>query len=520
MDALAVLIPLIPFFAAFIIGIGNWLGWVADEKSETFTAMVANWAITMACLLALVVFSADCFGKNSGRFTAGTWLASDTFKISFSFLTSGFNVQLAAVFSILIMITVRFSVNYMHRESGFHRFFGIICLFASAVFLIVLSGNMAGTFIGWELAGLSSYLLIAYAYDRPVASTNATRVFVTNRIGDAGFILGIGLSYAWLESTNWQDLNASVADLSKGEAAALGLCFTIAALVKSAQLPFTPWLARSMEGPTPSSAVFYGAVMIHAGVYLIILLQPLIDNTPLAQGMLVLLGSVTAIYGFFTGLTQTDVKSSMAYATAAQLGLMFTECGLGFWHLASWHLCAHAIVRGYLMLVAPSFMQNVKDNPVKPVLPVLAKSRRLFTASIQRFWIEQITDWALVRPVQKLAHDLSYFDDFILDKLMGVPVPALNAVSTLAQLEENELAAQLEENAEKAVHKTGLIGLIMGWFIDWVNWFEGRFVLQGLSRDTLHVGKRFGQLANQFEIIMLRPRYLVLFVFTTLLVAF
>jgi NADH:ubiquinone oxidoreductase subunit 5 (subunit L)/multisubunit Na+/H+ antiporter MnhA subunit len=520
MDALAGLIPLIPFFAVVIIGIGNWLGWIADEKSEAFTAMVANWAITMACLLALVLLGADGLGKNSGAFTAGNWLASDTFKISFSFLTSGFNAQLAAVFSILIMITARFSVNYMHREPGFHRFFGIICLFASAVFLIVLSGNMAGTFLGWELAGLSSYLLIAYAYDRPVASTNATRVFVTNRIGDAGFILGIGLCYAWLESTNWRDLNASVVDLSKGEAAALGLCFTIAALVKSAQLPFTPWLARSMEGPTPSSAVFYGAVMIHSGVYLIILLQPIVDNTPLVQGMLVLFGSATAIYGFFTGLTQTDVKSSMVYATAAQLGLMFIECGLGFWHLASWHLCAHAIVRGYLMLVAPSFMQNVKDNPVKPVLPMLAKSRRLFTASIQRFWIEQINDWALVRPVQKLAHDLSYFDDFILDKLMGVPVPALNAVSTLAQLEENELAADIAFNVKNCVHQTGFIGLIMGWLTDRVHWFEDRLVLQGISRDALHIGRNFGHLAHHFELIILRPRYLVLFVMITLLVAF
>ena len=520
MDALAVLIPLLPFLASVIIGAGHVLGWIKDEACENFTAVTANWALTMACLLALALMGSDFMGKNSGIFSVGTWLTSDKLTISPSFLTSGFNVQLAAVFSVLLMIIARFSVNYMHREPGYHRFFAINCLFAASVYVIVLSGNMVMTFAGWEIAGFCSYLLIAYAYDRQTASVNATRVFVTNRIGDAGFILGIGLSYAWLESTNWNDLNTLIKDISKGETVSLSLCFTVAALVKSAQFPFTPWLARSMEGPTPSSTVFYGAVMIHAGVFLLILLQPLVDNTPLMQGMLILCGAATVIYSYFTGLTQSDVKSSMVYATSVQLGLMFLECGLGLWQLASWHLCAHAVVRCYLMLVTPSFIQNVKDNPVKPITPLLAKSRRFFIASLQRFWVEQISDWALVRPVQRLAHDLSYFDEYILDKLMGVPVPALNAVSTLAQLEESELAADIDLNTKNTVHKTGLIGLIMGWLTDWVHWFEDRLVLQGVSRDALHIGRNFGHLANQFEHIVLRPRYLVLFVFITLLVAF
>jgi len=172
--------------------------------------------------------------------------------------------------------------------------------------------------------------LIAYAYNRPTAAINATRVFVTNRIGDAGFILGTELSYAWVGSINWNDLNAASAQLTTGQATGISLCFAMSAFAKSAQLPFTPWLARAMEGPTPSSAVFYGAVMIHAGVYLVCLLEPVFEQAPFAMAVLSVVGCTTAIYSFIVGLTQTDVKSSLVFATSGQLGLMFLECGLGF----------------------------------------------------------------------------------------------------------------------------------------------------------------------------------------------
>ena len=182
-----------------------------------------------------------------------------------NFITTGFSVTLAALFAILLFIIIRFSVNYLHREAGFHRFFFLLSLFASAMLLLVLSGNAIGTFIGWEIAGLCSYLLIAYAYDRPVAAFNATRVFVTNRIGDAGFILGMGLSYTWAKGLDWSQLNALSTQLTSGQASAIAFCFAVAAFAKSAQIPFAPWLARAAEGPTPSSAGFYGAIMVHAG---------------------------------------------------------------------------------------------------------------------------------------------------------------------------------------------------------------------------------------------------------------
>lgn len=521
MDAMVVLIPLMPLLAAALIGIGHLLGIVKGEASETFTALVATWTISMSCLLALALFGADILHLNNGSFAIGLWLESDNLKIAPNFISTGFSLKLATLFSVLLLVITRFSVNYMHRETGFHRFFFILSLFSSAMLLLVLSGSILGTFVGWEIAGLCSYLLIAYAHDRPVAVANATRVFVTNRIGDAGFVLGIGLSYLWAGSVNWSDLNAAVAELSRGEATAIAFCFALAALAKSAQLPLSPWLARAMEGPTPSSAAFYGAVMVHAGVYLIITLEPLMQEIPLVRALLIFSGLTTALYSYFSGLTQTDVKSSQAFATTGQLGLMILECGLGFYQFAAWHLCAHSIVRCYLLLTAPSFMFNVRDIPVNPVAPVLANNRWLFVASLQRFWIEQITDWVLVKPIRYLAHDLSYFDDNIVDRIMGVSAPALTEASTLAQKEEQHLAARLSgDDASTFAKSTGLIGAIVGWAAQLIQWFEDRFVIQGIGKDAINFGRNIGHLANKFELLVLKPRYLMLLVFITLLMAF
>lgn len=520
MDALVVLIPLMPLASAMVVGIGHLFGVICGEADESTTAGIAGWTISMSCLLALTLLVADLLGKNVGSYTTGHWLNSDTLDVQMNFITSGLNVRLAALFSLLLAVVIRFSIDYMHREAGYHRFFFILSLFASSMLLLVLSGNAVGTFIGWEVAGLCSYFLIAYAYDRPIAVANATRVFVTNRIGDAGFILGAGLSYAWFDSVNWSDINAAVAQMTPGEATAIALCFAVAAFAKSAQLPFTPWLARAMEGPTPSSAVFYGAVMVHAGVYLVILLRPVFEHAPLAMAVVAVVGLITAVYGFVVGLTQTDVKSSLIFATSGQLGLMFLECGLGFWQLAGWHLYAHAAVRGYQFLTAPSLMHNVRSVCAETSQRNAFAPAWVYVASLQRFWLDPMTDWALVKPVRGLAHDLSYFDDHIVDRVMGAPDPAVRAISSLAQLEEQMIGAHLDNESDEFAQGSGLAGKLTEWTAAILHWFEDRFVLRGIGKGTVNYGRELGHIANRFEQSVLRPRYLVLFVFITLLVAF
>jgi NADH:ubiquinone oxidoreductase subunit 5 (subunit L)/multisubunit Na+/H+ antiporter MnhA subunit len=518
MDALVILIPLMPLLAASAVGIGHLFGIIDGESSESTTADIASWTIIMSSLLTLTLLTADILGKNTGSYSLGHWLNSDTLDIQLNFITTGFNVRLAVLFSMLLAIVTRFSIDYMHREAGYHRFFFILSLFSSAMLLLVLAGNSIGTFVGWEVAGLSSYFLIAYAYDRPIAAANATRVFVTNRIGDAGFILGASLSYVWVDSVNWSTINAQSAQLPPAEATVIALCFAVAAFAKSAQLPFTPWLARAMEGPTPSSAVFYGAVMVHAGVYLVILLRPVFEHAPLAMAVVAIAGLMTAAYSFVVGLTQTDVKSSLVFATSGQLGLMFLECGLGFWQLAGWHLCAHAVVRGYQFLTAPSLMHNMQGLNAVPTNNKVPTW--LFVASLQRFWLDQITDWALIKPVRGLAHDMTYFDDHIVDRFMGAPAPAIQTISSLAQLEEQRIGAHLDNKSDKFAQGSGLAGKLTEWTAAAVHWFEDRFVLRGIGNGTVNYGRRLGHIANRFEQSVFRPRYLVLFVFITLLVAF
>jgi NADH:ubiquinone oxidoreductase subunit 5 (subunit L)/multisubunit Na+/H+ antiporter MnhA subunit len=519
-DLIVILIPLLPFTAAAAIGVGHLVGWLEGESGETTTTDIANWAIILSALLTLALLGGDLLGKNAGSFSVGQWLGSDTLNIRINFITTGFSVVLAALFSMLLFIVTRFSVNYMHKEAGFHRFFFCLSLFSSAMLLLVLSGNAVGTFIGWEIAGLCSYFLIAYFYDRPVAAQNATRVFVTNRIGDAAFLLGISLCYVWTDSVSWIKLTALPSQLSIGQATAIGLCFAIAAFAKSAQLPFAPWLARAMEGPTPSSAVFYGAVMVHAGVYLTILLRPVFEQAPLAMALLAVVGLLTAVYGFVVGLTQTDVKSSLAFAATGQLGLMFLECGLGLWQLASWHLCAHAVMRGYQFLTSPSLPHHIHGNPIRPVAPAVAGLRWAYVASLQRFWLDQIADWTLVKPIRRLAHDLTYFDDHIVDRTLGVSAPAIRAISTLAQLEEQKIGARLDNDSDTFAQGSGLAGKLTEWAAAVTHWFEDTCVLRGIGKNTISYGRQLGYAANKVELLLFSPRYLMLFIFITLLIAF
>ncbi|MEQ1635155.1 MAG: proton-conducting transporter membrane subunit [Methylococcales bacterium] len=520
MDALVVLVPLMPFIAALITGVGHCSGFIEDEASENTTASLAMGAITLSCLFAFVTLVGDLTANNTGIFSIGNWLQIGGFSIPLNFITTGLNTRLASLFALLLLIVFHFSRNYMHREIGFHRFFCILNLFAAAILLLVLSGNSVGSFFGWEIAGLCSYLLIAYFYERPTSVINATRVFITNRIGDAAFIFGIGLSFVWLGSFQWHNINTAAVQLTPGKANAIALSFTIAAFVKSAQLPFTPWLARAMEGPTPSSAVFYGAIMIHAGVYLLCLLQPLLEQTPLVMRLIAATGLLTALYSYFVGLTQTDIKSSLVFATSGQLGLMFLECGLGWWTLATWHLGAHAIVRGYLLLTAPSLMHNTHDNPIKPVQPAFAKLKWAYVASIQRGWLEPLSDWVIVKPVRGLANDLSHFDEHFITHLMGVAAPAIQTMSSLALRKEHGLGARLDNEADEFAQGSGLAGKLTQWSAALVNWFEGRFVLRNQKTVAGGLGRQLGHAAHKFERLILRPRMLVLFVFILLLTAF
>jgi NADH:ubiquinone oxidoreductase subunit 5 (subunit L)/multisubunit Na+/H+ antiporter MnhA subunit len=519
MDMLVIFILLLPFIATIVIGFSYFSSQVIGLQGELSSSDVARNTIYLSSLFAILLLISDLGGENAGSRMVGQWLDSGNFVVKLNFITTGFNVVVAALFSVILVIITHFSKNYIHQESGFRRYFFVLSLFSSSMFLLILSGNAIGTFIGWELAGLCSYLLISYSYDRPVAVINATRVFVTNRVGDTGFILGMALSFYYAGTVDWLSLNEMAKILTTPTVTMISLCFVLAAITKSAQLPFSPWLARAMEGPTPSSAVFYGSVMIHSGIFLVIMLQPMIEKAPFTMGFLVIVGLCTAIYSYIVGLTQTDVKSSLCFAITGQLGLMFLECGLGLWELAMWHMCAHAVVRCFQVLTSPSLIKNVNGNPMKPVSPFFMKKRWLYITSIQRFWLDPITDRTLVRPILGLGHDLDRFDKNIIDRAMGDPVSSLTAISSLTQIEQEAHKKRADEIQLEFVRGRGIVGKLLEWVANIMSWFEERLVLRGMGMDLVTIGRKLGQAANTFELLLLKPRYLVLFVFVVLMLA-
>ena len=496
----------LPLAAALWISLAILFGRAKGEARERNTSGIALAASAGSLLAALALVAARLAGRLPEQVTLGGWLASGDYRVDLVFLTDHLSLALAVLAALVCVLVIRFAVNYMHREPGFHRFFLILSLFAAAMPLLVTGGNAVLTFIGWEVAGLCSYLLISFFQDRPVAVDNATRVFVTNRVGDAGFLLGIALAFHWLGSADWTAVAAGAAGLSSVQAGILAGCFLLAAATKSAQVPLAPWLARAMEGPTPSSALFYGAIMVHAGVYLVLRLQPLFEQSPVMMVVMAAVGLATALYGFLGGLAQTDIKSALIFSTSGQVGLMFLAAGLGFWRLALVHLCCHAIFRGYQFLSAPSILRQLQGERTRPVPAFLARQRGVYVAVLQRFWLEDLAGWAVVRPVRRLAACLARFDTAVVDRATGLPAPAVNALSSLAQWEERQLGAgrELERPAAAVDREPGILGRATERTAAAFHWVEEQLVFGAAGRGIVTASRRLGRGLSRVERLLER----------------
>jgi len=512
-EHIAWLIPTLPLIAALAIAIGYASGLNRGESGERQTTWIALGAAGLSFLLALALGMQAAWQGAPGHVHLAEWLGSGNLVINLSFALDSLGVTMTLLVAFICLLTLKFSINYLHREAGYQRFFLVLCLFMAAMELIVMAGNAWLAFVGWELAGVSSYLLIAYAFERPNASRNATRAFVTNRIGDAGFILALFLSWHWLGGLDWNLIDNGATQLSVVNADLLALAFLVAALAKSAQVPFSPWIARALEGPTPSSAVFYGSLMVHAGVFLVLRLEPLFLEAPQVASLMLLLGAVTALYAWFSGLTQTDVKSALMFSTTAQVGLMFVWCGLGWFQLAAWHLGLHALWRAYQFLHAPAFMHLI-SRPARPVPTWLARRERLRTAALHRFWLEPIADWLLVRPTQALARDVDRFDETVVSRMVGLPEQE-HAVSSLSDWEARR---QHSSSGEVMGHGRGILGRLMEWLANLLYWFEERLVLRGGGEGLMRTLRHLGRYALRIERLLENPRYLMLLIMATFVV--
>ncbi len=510
------LIPALPLLTALAITLGYIFNWNRDESGEKETARIALGTAALSFLLTLFIAINALISGESGKLELGQWLSSGEFSIKISFLLDHLSLIMAILIGFIILIINCFSINYLHREAGFQRFFILLSLFHSAMLLIVLSGNAVLAFIGWELAGVSSYLLIAYSWHRDTATRNAGRAFVTNRIGDAGFLLAIVFCFYWLDTVEWDEMLGAMQ--TKHESPIfIGIIVAglmTAAFAKSAQFPFSGWITRALEGPTPSSAVFYGSLMVHAGVYLLLRIEPLLNEVPILMVLIGIIGAITVAYGYIVGLVQTDVKSSFMFSTLSQVGLMMVWISIGWFTLALIHLVIHAIWRTYQFLHAPSFMQMVQC-PARPVPAWLRKKHWLYTAALQRFWLDDMADWLLVKPTQALAHEAQVFDEQVIDRITGMPSQS-NMLNTLASWEAYQYGC-FELQSEIGIRR-GLFGTIMQIIASALHWIEENLVIKGSGEGLMNGLNHMGRYIEKIDTLLSKPRYLLLLIMATFVI--
>lgn len=298
------------------------------------------------------------------------------------------------------MIT-KFSRYYLHREVGYKRFFNTLLFFYSGFILIIFSGNLETLFIGWEILGISSFLLIAFYRDRYLPVKNAVKVFSIYRIGDVGLILVMWLSHhIWNANISFDKLySAELVHAHFEELSSFGLIVAvliyITAAAKSAQFPFSSWLPRAMEGPTPSSAIFYGSLSVHIGAFLLLRTFPFWENQVLFRAFLVAAGLVSAVIGTITSRVQSSIKSQVAYASLGQIGLIFAEIGCGFHGIALLHICGNAFLRTYQLLISPSSVSyKIKEQMYQMELQ---KAPRFGWASnwVNTLYVLSLKEWNL-----------------------------------------------------------------------------------------------------------------------------
>jgi NADH-quinone oxidoreductase subunit L len=287
-----------------------------------------------------------------------TWIASGQFHVDFSLQIDQLTVIMLLVVTGVGLLVHIYSTGYMAHEGGYYRFFSYLNLFVFFMLTLVLGSNLIVMFVGWEGVGLCSYLLIGFWFLKQSATDAGKKAFITTRIGDFGFTIGILLAF-WTFNTVefkgiFEQLAGSNATFATGTLTAIGLLLFAGAVGKSAQIPIYVWLPDAMEGPTPVSALIHAATMVTAGVYMVARMNPLFSRAPEAMFVVALIGALTAFYAATIGLVQTDIKKVLAYSTVSQLGYMFLGCGVGAYAAGIFHLMTHAFFKGLLFLAAGS----------------------------------------------------------------------------------------------------------------------------------------------------------------------
>ena len=362
-------VPLAPLVGSVLAGVfgthfgGNWLGRRITHSLTILGVLVAF------ILSAQTLWSV---GVDGARFneTLYTWMVVGGLKMEIGFLIDGLTAMMMCVVTFVSLMVHIYTIGYMEEDEGYNRFFSYISLFTFSMLMLVMSNNMLQLFFGWEAVGLVSYLLIGFWFNKPTAIFANMKAFLVNRVGDFGFILGIGLIAAFAGTLNYTEAFAKTADLAALNlpgtewmlVTVICICLFIGAMGKSAQFPLHVWLPDSMEGPTPISALIHAATMVTAGIFMVARMSPLFELSDTALNLVMVIGAITALFMGFLGLIQNDIKRVVAYSTLSQLGYMTVALGASAYSVAVFHLMTHAFFKALLFLGAGSVIMGMHHN--------------------------------------------------------------------------------------------------------------------------------------------------------------
>jgi len=424
------------------------LGWTPPEKVTTGLTKVVYIGIALCC--SALVLEMYRTGAVSVEASLGTWFEAGEYVFSFALVADWLSLPLTVLTIILAGIVTAFSARYLHRDRGFFRFFMLLNLFAFGALLAFTAASYDLMLGGWELVGITSVLLISFFDERREPVQNSVRVFATYKLADVGLMLGIfGLHYT-MQTADF----SKIAEGHISHPTIIGLLILIAAAGKSAQFPFFGWLPRAMEGPTPSSAIFYGAISVHLGAFLLLRSASIFEASPWASIVVFLVGAQTALIATLIQRVSTDAKTSLAYAAMAQLGIIFMEIALGFPRLALVHILGHAAVRTLQFLRAPSMLHDYHRVHAaagghlgktglhyERILPEGLRAW-LYRIGLERGYYDALADRVLIAPVLRFARWASGFEPGLVQSTQSRELKSL--INGVARDVWNESAKRVE----------------------------------------------------------------------------
>jgi NADH-quinone oxidoreductase subunit L len=350
------IVPLFPLLGAIVNGL--WGRRYIREKAH-IPAIVST---ALSLFFALLVIGDIVADPRATQVVMFDWIMAGPLSVQIGFLADPLSAMMLLVVAGVGFLIHVYSIGYMHGDPGYYRFFAFLNLFMFFMLVLITANNYLLMFVGWEGVGLSSYLLIGFWFERQSAADAGKKAFVVNRVGDAGFLLGVFLIYTTFGTFTYLEVFQRAPEAGTAILTAITLCLFVGAMGKSAQIPLYVWLPDAMEGPTPVSALIHAATMVTAGVYMVVRSHVLYQLAPISAEFVAIIGGVTAIFAASIGLVQNDIKRVLAYSTVSQLGYMFLGAGVGAFIHAIFHLVTHAFFKGLLFLASGSVIHALSGE--------------------------------------------------------------------------------------------------------------------------------------------------------------